>query len=191
MQIQTACIDTNGCCSQLCFFNKPSLFPKSLKNNALEHTVLFSESYLLKYCFYVKERDFSYDLNIWGFPGGLCVHAKSLQLCLILCEPMDYSPPDSFVYEILQARILEWVAGLPRCLNDKDSTCQCRRCRFHPRVGKIPWSRKWQPAPVFLPEKVQGQKSLEGYSPWGHKETWLSNWALTNILGEKPIHSIN
>ena len=124
------------------FFNKPSLFPKSLKNNALEHTVLFSESCLLKYCFYVKERDFSYDLNIWGFPGGLCVHAKSLQLCLILCEPMDYSPPDSFVYEILQARILEWVAGLPRYLNDKDSTYQCRRCRFHPRVGKIPWSRK-------------------------------------------------
>ena len=40
----------------------------------------------------------------------MCVHAKSLQSCLTLCDPMDYSPPGSPVYAILQARILEWVA---------------------------------------------------------------------------------
>ena len=34
-----------------------------------------------------------------------------------------------------------------------------------------PWSRKWQPTPVFLPEKFRGQRSLMGYSPWGHKES--------------------
>ena len=32
------------------------------------------------------------------------------QSCLILCDPMDCSPPGSSVHEILQARILEWVA---------------------------------------------------------------------------------
>ena len=32
------------------------------------------------------------------------------QLCLTLCNPMDCSPPGSFVHGILQARILEWVA---------------------------------------------------------------------------------
>ena len=32
------------------------------------------------------------------------------QLCLVLCNPMDCSPLGSSVYEILQARILEWVA---------------------------------------------------------------------------------
>ena len=37
-------------------------------------------------------------------------------------------------------------------------------------VRKIPWKRKWQPTPVFLPETSHGQKSLAGYSPWGHKE---------------------
>ena len=37
-------------------------------------------------------------------------------------------------------------------------------------VGKIPWSRKWKLAPVFLPGKSLGQGSLVGYSPWGHKE---------------------
>ena len=34
-----------------------------------------------------------------------------------------------------------------------------------------PWRRKWQPAPVFLPGKFHGQRHLEGYSPWGHKES--------------------
>ena len=32
------------------------------------------------------------------------------QWCPTLCDPMDYSPPGSSVYEIFQARILEWVA---------------------------------------------------------------------------------
>ena len=45
-----------------------------------------------------------------------------------------------------------------------------RRCGFGPWVRKIPWRRKWQPTPVFLPGKLHGQRSLVGYSPWGHKE---------------------
>ena len=36
--------------------------------------------------------------------------AKSLQLCLTLCNTMDCSPPGSYVHGILQERILEWVA---------------------------------------------------------------------------------
>ena len=41
---------------------------------------------------------------------SLVVCAKSLQSCLTLCDPMDYSPPGSAVNGISQARILEWVA---------------------------------------------------------------------------------
>ena len=41
---------------------------------------------------------------------------------------------------------------------------------FSPWVGKIPWSGAWQPTPVFLPGESHGQRSLAGYSPWGHKE---------------------
>ena len=37
----------------------------------------------------------------------MCVHA---QLCLILYDPMDCSPPGSSVHGIFQVRILEWVA---------------------------------------------------------------------------------
>ena len=43
-------------------------------------------------------------------------------------------------------------------------------CGFDPWVGKIPWRRKWQRAPVLLPGKSHGQRSLVGYSPKGHKE---------------------
>ena len=42
---------------------------------------------------------------------------------------------------------------------------------FDPWVGKIPWSRKWQPTPVFLPGELHGQRSLAGYSPWDPKES--------------------
>ena len=42
---------------------------------------------------------------------------------------------------------------------------------FSPWVRKIPWRRKWQSTPVFLPRKSHGQRSLVDYSPWGHKES--------------------
>ena len=42
---------------------------------------------------------------------------------------------------------------------------------FDPRVGKITWTRKWQPTPVFLPGDFHGQRNLAGYSPWGRKES--------------------
>ena len=31
--------------------------------------------------------------------------------------------------------------------------------------------KEWQPTPVFLPREFHGQRSLVGYSPWGHKES--------------------
>ena len=39
-----------------------------------------------------------------------------------------------------------------------------------PGLGKIPWGRKWQPVPIFLPGKSHGQRSLANYSLWGCKE---------------------
>ena len=57
---------------------------------------------------------------------------------------------------------------IPRLLSSKESTCN-RQPGFDPWVGKILWRRKWQPTPVFLPGKSHGQRSLVGYSPWGHK----------------------
>ena len=56
---------------------------------------------------------------------------------------------------------------------------------WYPWVGKIPWSRKWQPGPVFLPGQFHRQMSLVVYSPWGHKESdvteRLSTWIYVYI----------
>ena len=62
--------------------------------------------------------------------------------------------------------------GLPWQLSGKEPVWQCRRCRrrgFHPWVGKIPWRRKWQSTPIFLPGKSHGQRNLVGSSPWDLK----------------------
>ena len=63
------------------------------------------------------------------------------------------------------------VLWLPWSVSDKESACQCRRHRFDPWLGKIPWRREWQPTPVFLPGEFHGQRSLVGYSPWYRKES--------------------
>ena len=39
-----------------------------------------------------------------------------------------------------------------------------------PGSGRFPWWRAWQPTPELLPGESHGQRSLAGYSPWGHKE---------------------
>ena len=66
------------------------------------------------------------------------------------------------------------LLGFPGGASGKELTCQCRRCKRHvlnPWVGKIPWRRAWQPTPVFLSGESHGQRSLVGYSPWGCKDS--------------------
>ena len=73
--------------------------------------------------------------------------------------------------------------SFPGSASCKESACQRRkseRCVFDPWIGKIPWWRKWQPVPVFLPGKIHGQRSLEGYSPWGRKE-WYTTEQLSTM----------
>jgi len=74
--------------------------------------------------------------------------------------------------------------GFPGGSMVKRSACQCRRLRFDPWMGKIPWRRKWHPTPAFLPTlaslpgKSHGQRSLAGYSPKVAKSwTRMSDWA--------------
>jgi len=67
-----------------------------------------------------------------------------------------------------------YIHGFPAGASGKESACQCRKCkrhRFDPWVGKIPWSRKWQHTLVFLPGKFHGQRSLSGCSPWGYRKS--------------------
>ena len=67
---------------------------------------------------------------------------------------------------------------------------QCRRhssitgqaTRFNPWVRKIPWRKKWQPTPVFLPGKFHGKRSLAGYSSWSRKELDMTEYAHVHRL---------
>ena len=59
-----------------------------------------------------------------------------------------------------------------------------------------PWSREWQPAPVFLPGKSHGRRRLAGYSPGGCKESntpsTCSTWLINNmsVLGVQQSDSV-
>ena len=54
---------------------------------------------------------------------------------------------------------------------------RCKRCSFDPWARKIPFSRKWQSIPVYLPGKPYGQRGLVGYSPWDHKKADTTGYA--------------
>ena len=67
--------------------------------------------------------------------------------------------------------------GAVRWLTGKESACQCKRCRSHPWVRKIPRRREWQPTSVSLPGESHEQRNLESYSPWVCNE-----WDMTERL---------
>ena len=67
--------------------------------------------------------------------------------------------------------------GLPTWFSGKESACQCRSCGFDPWVRKIPWRRKWQPTPVFLP----------GESPWTEEPGGLQSMG-SQRAGHNWVH---
>ena len=66
--------------------------------------------------------------------------------------------------------LCEIEKDFPGGSDGKESACNAGDPGLIAGLG-IPWRRKWQSTPVFLPGEFNGQRSLEGYSPWGHKES--------------------
>ena len=81
----------------------------------------------------------------------MCMRAKSLQSCPILCYPMNCSPPGSSVYGILQSRILQWVS-MPLQWDFPDSGIEpCLLCLLHWQVGSLPLVRPGEPTgPLYI-----------------------------------------
>ena len=79
--------------------------------------------------------------------------------------------------------------GFPGGASGKEPTANAgdMRDRFNPWVGKIPWRRAWQPAPVFLPEESHGQRNLMGCISWGRKEsdTTEATWHACMLMGSR------
>ena len=115
------------------------------------------------FIFYVNECNFSlkyHERKLENYQNGV----RRANHLWFLTLSHTHSHFDLFIF---------FFRGFPGGASGKESVCQCRRhrrCRFNPWVRKIPWSRKWQLIPIFLPGKFHGQRSLVGYSLWGHKD---------------------
>ena len=78
-------------------------------------------------------------------------------------------------------RLPSWASLMTQREKNPPAKQETQEMGFNPWVGKIPWRRKWQPTPVFLPGKSHGQRSLVGYHPWGHKESDMPEHANSHI----------
>ena len=124
------------------------------------------------------------DRNIWPHGSGSCKPeikvpaglAPVFPRCTLSMHACLCSHGFPF---IKTSRLHRWLSG-------KESACQCRRRGFDPWLGKIPWRRKWQPTPVFLPGKSLGQRSLAGYNLNGRKESDMAEHTHYIKLGTHP-----
>ena len=99
--------------------------------------------------------------------------AQSTNYQIISQKSRTFSP---IPFGIFQSKRQESTITASLQLSQLRICLQHRRPRFDSWVGKIPWRRKWQSTPVFLPGESYGQRSLVGYSPRGHKsQTRLSD----------------
>ena len=127
----------------------------------------------------------------WDFPGkstGVGCHCLLRRLRLVVVNSLHVK--SQIAFQILHSREIqllswfseskcpsihlslktEWESARERPNSDAtwllaqmQRIClQCRRPRFKPWVGRIPWRREWQPTPIFLPGEIHGQRSLLG-----------------------------
>ena len=112
----------------------------------------------------------------WSHPPGLssflvCLFWPSLGHILYFCH-LPFPSCKLTSYRLLISPPLSHCQGFPGCSAVKESAFQCRKCRrpkFNPWVGMIPWRR--EPTPVFLPGESHGWRSPVGYSPGDFRES--------------------
>ena len=68
--------------------------------------------------------------------------------------------------------IMVWISRIPSFPGGSDGKESA--CNVRDRVEKIPWRREWLPTPVSCPGEFCGQRTLAGYSPWGRKESGMT-----------------
>ena len=82
--------------------------------------------------------------------------------------------------------------SFPGGASGKEPACQCkshRSCGFDPWVGKIPWSRKWQPTPVFLPGESPRTEEPGGLQSKGLKRGG-HDWATEHMQNNSNSNKI-
>ena len=84
---------------------------------------------------------------------------------IIECTRKNYS------YRILHYSDNNFLTPYNNCLIYPSGKEPVWKCRRHKRCGFDPWRKAWQPTSLLLPGESHGQRSLVGYSPWGCKES--------------------
>ena len=127
-------------------------------------------------------------LSAWNpqspLPSGF-LHMFSFQNCHSFQQSKRASPEELFLFCVLSHSGILGITYISRIElqsedhvgNTSGHACvwllggtvvkRFNRSRFDPWVRKIPWRRKWQPTPVFLPGEFHAQRNLTGYNPWG------------------------
>ena len=100
------------------------------------------------------------------------------------CHSSAFSPLISFLphgnhWTIFCPFSAPIVLPSPGGSDDKESACNAGDPGSIPGFGKIPWRRKWQPTPVFLPRNSHGWRSLAGYILWCFKEPNTTSLSLS------------
>ena len=120
------------------------------------------------------------------------------QLCLTLCNPMDCSLPSmGFSRQeywsgvplpspnlcIMYDLFIKWASPVAQLVKKPlTDTKDIRKVDSVTGSGRSPGEGKWQPTPVFLPGKFHGQRRWGGYSPWGHKESDITEHAHMRVF---------
>ena len=101
-----------------------------------------------------------------SIPGGECQSlCKEKTLCSRSCsQRSNWSMLKSLLSPCVIGFGRQWLRGYSICPQGGSPG-------FTPWVRKIPWRRKWQPTPVFLPGESHGRRSMVGYSPQCRKES--------------------
>ena len=132
------------------------------------------ENRKLCWCFFTSLEVDSRNLTLFEwlsmFSKNSC--CKILAIIIILCESW---------YKRIHRSCFSGGSG-------REYACHFRRCgrhRFGPWIGRIPWRRKWQPTPVFLPGESHGQWRPVGYIQPMRSQKCLHNletWVGTHII---------
>jgi len=99
----------------------------------------------------------------WDLPNSGIESASPVLAGRFFTTSVTWEGQSKFTKSLFKGRL-----GFPGGLVGKEPTCQFsrhKRCGFDLWVGKIPWKRKLQPTPVFLPGESYGWRSLAGCSP--------------------------
>ena len=108
---------------------------------------------------------------------GVSLHLfKSLISCIFI---LKFSALISYTH---------FVRFIPKCYVSFGVIKKWLYCSFPSRCLLLLWRRKWQPILVSLPGKSHGQRSLAGYSPWGHKELDTTERLTPSLLCIKSLY---